>query len=229
MNGLSVVIPSKSVTNLSACVKAVRQHEPDVRIIVVDDGLDHSLIHWGIGTSDPFCVAGVKPFVFARNCNIGITAAGGDDVILLNDDALLETSGGFRAMQEDALVTEYGLISATTNVAGNTFQHRVGTKGTRILGGKTPGNSFPTVAFVCALIPRRTIKLIGWLDERFNAYGWEDNDYCRRIHEAGLSIGVCDGCFVDHSKVKSSFRGGPNIAGDIQKGRQIYLEKWGST
>ena len=33
---------------------------------------------------------GVKPFIFARNCNLGIRAAGSDDVVLLNDDALLE-------------------------------------------------------------------------------------------------------------------------------------------
>lgn len=223
MNGLSVIIPSKNAANLVPCIEAIRRHEPSVRIFVVDDGLpDRSVI-------DAVTIDGVKPFVFARNHNIGIQAAGQDDVVLLNDDALLETPGGFTRMQQDVHDDiELGLISSSTNNAGNPDQLRRPGGSIRVLKRPTPGNSFPTVAFICVLIPRRTLDIIGVLDERFTAYGFEDNDYCRRIKRAGGKIAVHDGCFVDHAKLKSSFRGESRAGGKLEDGRSIYMAKWGS-
>lgn len=248
MNGLSVIIPSKTTSNLIPCLDALAKHEPHLEAIVVDDGLafedtkEHgSQRGWmdnELSTKMVRVIPGVKPFCFARNCNIGIHAAGDDDVVLLNDDALLETPGGFTEMQRLAEKWgDVGLISAATNVAGNPEQYpRTDQEGAlRFLRRRTPGNSFPTVAFVCVLIPRSTINIVGLLDERFGGigldgkpiYGYDDNDYCRRLELAGLRIGVHDGCFVDHSKLKSSFRGEPRAAGAIDEGRRIYMEKWG--
>jgi len=231
-NGLSVIILSKTASNLIPCVEAVRKNEPAARITVIDDGVDWSATPWPDdgGENLPFeALMGESPFVFARNHNIGIQAAGDDDVVLLNDDALLETPNGFSAMRYAAEShPNIGLISASTNLAGNPEQHRRRDIGFRVLERNTLGNSFPTVAFICVLIPRRTINLVGLLDERFTAYGFEDNDYCRRVMLAGLQIAVHDGCFVDHSKLKSSFRGAPAAGGKLEDGRAIYLDKWGS-
>ena len=84
--GLSVIIPSKNPVNLAACITAIRAAGETCRIIVVDDGLP--AYNHGIGADT---VLGHKPFVYSRNINLGIYAAGTDDVILLNDDALLKT------------------------------------------------------------------------------------------------------------------------------------------
>jgi glycosyltransferase involved in cell wall biosynthesis len=223
---LSVIIPSKTRSNVLPCIAAIRAAGVTCRVIVIDDGIEFGeecgekyaalpVTAW------PFQVErGVKPFIFARNVNLGIRSAGDDDVILLNDDALLETPGGFTAMQRAAEEhPEYGVISATTNLAGNPDQRPRGV-GLRDAGAKC-------VAFVCVLIPRRTIERVGLLDERFIAYGWEDNDYCRRVREAGLKVGIFDGCYVDHGSLKSTFRGDPRAAGDIHPGARIYQEKWG--
>ena len=40
---LSVIIPSRMASNLIPCVAAVRRHEPEVRIVIVDDSPDLSL------------------------------------------------------------------------------------------------------------------------------------------------------------------------------------------
>jgi GT2 family glycosyltransferase len=215
--GLSVIIPSKSASNLIPCLGAIHANDPRAwsRVIVMDDGtgLSQDELFPAISQACP------KPFIFARNCNLGIVAAGDDDVILLNDDALLHTPGGFTSMQRAAQEhPEFGVISATTNVAGNPeqFPRRVGL---REVSGP--------VAFICVLIPRRTIELVGLLDERFTAYGWEDNDYCRRVRMAGLKVGVFDGCYVDHGSLASTFRGAPHAAGDISQGATIYQQKWG--
>ena len=87
----SIIIPSRNATNLVACVKAVRAAGETASIIVVDDGVDWNQCDFDRVYPQFHIVSGQKPFVFARNCNIGIRAAGEDDV-----DAVLgaESDGG---------------------------------------------------------------------------------------------------------------------------------------
>lgn len=218
---LSVIIPSKTVSNVVPCIEAVRGHEPHALVIVVDDGLDLSAVeHCWLCDMDPTLrVPGEKPFIFARNVNLGIATACTDDVIILNDDALLQTSGGFTAMQRVAQEhSEYGIIASICNNVGNRNQwpHGIGLR-------EDPR----MVCFVCVLIPRSTIDLVGLLDESFVHYGCEDDDYCLRVRQAGLKIGIFDGCYVDHGSLQSSFRGAAGDGGDYRPNLEIFKRKWG--
>lgn len=212
----TVVIPSESATNVMACMTAIYEHErPFPNVIVIDDGLED----WS-DRVDVRRIAGVKPFVFARNCNIGIRASGEDDVILLNDDALLKTPGGFTALAAVAAEhPEYGVISAVTNSAGNPGQFR------KNVGLRQEPRM---VCFVCVYIPRTTIERVGLLDERYVDYGMDDDDYCFSCRERGLKIGIFDGCFVDHLSLKSSFRGEAKAGGNFLPNLARFKQKWGT-
>ncbi len=231
---IDVVIPSKNMSNLGPCLEAIGEHEPaaGLHLIIVDDGLEWP--HPSVMYDQKFSiVTGEKPFIFARNINIGMRAARpGAYVVLLNDDALLTSPGGFSTMAEEMTnCPQFGIVSSTTNLAGNPQQWRqTQNVGTRLIRSvkNIQGHSAPVVAFVCVMISPACIEKIGLLDERFNKYGFEDNDYCRRAANAGLDIGVFDDCYVDHGKLTSTFRGAPNKAGDIMPAWQIYLEKWGT-
>ena len=75
-----------------------------------------------------------------------------------------------------------------TEMAVRSALHRAGAAAlTQLLQFPAPRDEPRTVAFVCVLIPRRTIERIGLLDERFCFYGFDDNDYCRRARIAGLA------------------------------------------
>jgi GT2 family glycosyltransferase len=215
---LSVIIPSRTAANLIPCVEALRRHEPEARIVIVDDSPDLSL-HPRPDWMPAVALEGVKPFIFARNCNLGIRATGSDDVILLNDDALLETTGGFRAMQRaSAGNPEYGVIGAVTNITGQPLQrpHGIGLR------------EVPHIAFVCVLIPRRTIDRVGLLDERYCLdYGVEDLDYCEASRRVGLKVGVFDHCYVDHGSLTSSFRGDPSAPRTFAQNKALFDAKWG--
>lgn len=227
MSGLSVIIPSKNIDNLAPCADAIRGAGEACRIVVVDDGLDMTdsrtrrIYDYAAYVPEQVCVVpGIKPFSFPRNINIGIQAAGDDDVVLLNDDALLQTPGGFTAMQKLAEEhPEYGIIGAVTNVTGQPEQQPQGFGLRRV----------PHFAFVCVFIPRRTIDLLGGLDERYCLdYGCDDRDYCEAVTRAGLKVGVFDGCFVDHASLTSTYRGEPHTPKSFARNYALLIEKWGT-
>lgn len=209
----SVVILSANAATLVACVRSVVEHEPALppeRVIVVDDGARTEAephlpaVTW---------ISGQKPFVFARNANLGMQAplAAGHDVILLNDDARPETPGGFSALAEQAGRHEdVGILSAgIRGMVGNPRQ----------LAAPRPADAATdsdtavavriepvTLAFIAVCIPRRTVETLGELDERFSGYGFDDNDYCARALQAGLELGVWGGCVVEHGTLPPTFR-----------------------
>jgi glycosyltransferase involved in cell wall biosynthesis len=216
MNSLSIIIPSKNAANLVPCERAIRAAGETCRIIVVDDGI----AEWPgdvLYTCDR--IPGEKPFNFARNVNRGIDAADTDDVILLNDDALLETRSGFTLLQSACESNrDYGILGSTTDVTGQPLQWRkTGTQA----GMRDVGH----IAFVCVFIPRRTIDRIGMLDERFGRGSYEDRDYCEQVTRAGLKVGVYDRCFVNHSTLTSTFRG-PGGVGYDPGAETKFREKW---
>jgi len=229
VNRISVVIPSRKNENLEPCLAAIVKHDPSVNIIVIDDGLD--LAREGVSAAN-LVIPGVKPFIYARNCNLGIQAAGDDDVILCNDDALLETPGGFTALQRVALEhPECGLMSAATNGGALWQRQHGGAQSTSVRYGH------PMVAFVCVFIPRTTITNLGMLDERFGlkadakvgprGYGCDDDDYCWRVRAANQRLGIYDGCHVDHRSLVSTFRGDPKRPADVLIHEALFLKKWG--
>lgn len=206
-----IVIPSKNPENLLCCVEAIRQHEPELpmnRIIVVNDGARNKQteklgVQW---------VEGAKPFIFARNANLGIKAAN-SDVVLLNDDALLQTTRGFTRLASHRSITAAaveGMVGLVEQKPQDTGQMRAVDK----------------LCFVCILVPKSVQDRIGLLDERFTGYGFEDNDYCYRARSCGLPLFVDDGCIVEHESLRPTFRSDPAWVDKMQKAQHIYQEKW---
>jgi GT2 family glycosyltransferase len=215
-----VVIPSARAANLVPCVRALMAYDPEItpqRIIVVDDGARAEAeselppVTW---------LSGIKPFVFARNANLGLAAAG-SDAVLLNDDAQLITPYGFTLL--GGLLQahpELGICSAAIRgLVGNANQLAVGRTELRL--------EARSLAFVCVYIPRSTFERVGLLDERFVGYGFEDNDYSWRVRAIGLSLGIWDGCAVDHSgDLPSTFRSRSDCQALMRQNEQIFHTKW---
>ncbi len=233
----SVIIPSKTASNLFECLAAVHANASGTHCIVVDDGVDWE----GRAYFNLTMVPGVKPFIFARNVNIGINATREPldvtqfqdaerryvpgpptDVILLNDDALLRTPGGFSLLAKFAEEhPEVGCVAPATNVTGQPLQwprHRT-PEGYRFVD---------TIPYVCVYIPQRTLCMVGLLDERYCLdYGCEDLDHTEAMKRAGLKIAVLYDVYVDHGSLRSSFRGDPRAPKSYQQNYGLFKQKWG--
>jgi GT2 family glycosyltransferase len=217
-----IVILSNQPDNLRGCLESIEKNEPALdlsRIIVVDDGSKEYCEHEFPGIT---WVQGQKPFIFARNANLGIKAAP-MDVILLNDDARLETRYGFSSQ---AYATkdrqELGLSSSAIHgFVGNENQKP---------WSRQPAfrNDSRTLAFISVFIPKDTLDRIGLLDDRFTGYGFEDNDLCLRVRKAALITATYDGCVVEHNSKenKSTYRVKPEISMLLAHNKKIFEEKW---
>lgn len=207
-----VVILSKNPENVTNCIQAIFANEPGLdpkRIIVVDDGLPDNL-----NLRNVRVVKGVKPFIFSRNANLGIRLAN-SDVILLNDDAILETPGGF------------SLLAQRTGLASAAIRGFVGNEEQKPQDDPTSvRQATKTLCFVAIFIPKDVQKRIGLLDERFTEYGFEDNDYCYRASQAGIPLQIVDGCVVEHESSPSTYRSNPAWMDKMAKAQRIYLQKY---
>lgn len=233
----SIIIPSRSLSNLEACMRAIRQNKTRARVIVIwdDPGGEHALDKMA-GSFDPRTElhSGTKPFIFARAINEGIAAAGADDVILLNDDALLITLGGFDLLAYAGRERkEFGVISAVIMGAA-AAPEQVATMSNIAAGRTAPGRSTFAIshhmlAFMAVYIRRDVIEAVGPLDERFTAYGYDDDDYSLRVRKAGYKLGVEYSCVVEHGSLPSTYRGKGRPAGFdmLAKNRKKFIEKWG--
>ena len=248
MNPYSIVICSKNIGNLTKCVDTLREMGETAVVIVVDDGIewDGSSRDW-LNRNNCQRIEGAKPFIFARNVNIGINFAGsrekwnyiigrdaGPDVVLLNDDALLKTYLGFNSLSDACNLFGYGAMCPG-------FTHgSVGTINLVNRGGDEIREEKVMLVFACVYIPRSTIDRVGLLDERFSVnaggpgargYGLEDDDYSLRIRQAGLKLAVYDGVLVDHlpesTGLKSTFRHDPDHPHDVRAHEELFMEKHG--
>jgi glycosyltransferase involved in cell wall biosynthesis len=218
----NVVILSKRPENLRACVRSILENEPipQSKIAVVDDGAG---VECRREFPDLTWLDGKSPFVFARNANHGINSVYGD-VILMNDDARLETKFGFSSLSFAARGRkDVGVLAANVVPGGIVHGRHAALPGVRL--------SKEVVPFVCVYIPRATVARVGHLDERFVGYGWEDNDYCRRIQRSGLAVAYYDACRVLHgdSTNTSTFRSRHDIKTLYATNETLYKEKWAGT
>ena len=225
----TIVIPLRNAENLKACIEAIRASGCEAYIDVIDDTElgDYSIFDVSERDDRVLLSCGKKPFCFSANVNIGIAKAGTEDVIVINDDALLVDPDQLSTLDEMVVYVSnskaFGIVSAA--VIGAVNSHELtpidsGAPTLREIKGKM-------VPFVCVYIPRRTIDRVGLLDERFcGVYGGEDNQYCYRVRQAGLKIGVYDGCVVDHGTLPSTFR--PDGKGrDITETKKRFREIMG--
>lgn len=222
-----VVIPSKNIDNLRPCVEAILEMEqginPDHILVVDDTPTDAPPEIWDWCREHKVRrIAGHKPFIFARNANLGLRKIYQEHnaAILLNDDAILKTRGGFSSLYLASIANgQYGIISAATNVVGNSNQFSRGHEYIR--------REHKTLCFVCVLITRGTWDLVGPLDEAYCLdYGVEDGDYCYRARKAGKRLGVYDRVFVDHGSLTSTYRGKDGHC-SFEKNMRLFEQKHG--
>jgi hypothetical protein len=87
----------------------------------------------------------------------------------------------------------------------------------------------PMIAMFCVAMRRAVWTEIGGLDERFAVGMFEDDDYCRRVRQAGYRIRVARDVYLHHWQ-RASFKliGEAEYRRVFEENRRRYEEKWGA-
>ena len=86
-----------------------------------------------------------------------------------------------------------------------------------------------SVIFFAILIARNVFNQVGFLDESFFPGNFEDDDYCCRLKNARIPIGIIRDCYIHHWGSASFGKIQPRAATVLfRRNRKIFEKKWQS-
>jgi GT2 family glycosyltransferase len=196
-----IVLSWNGMEYLEDCLDAVlTQDHPDFEVIVVDNGsTDGSADFVAEHYPQVRLIRNERNLGFAAGNNVGLRAATGDVLVLLNQDTVVQA--GWLAALTDTLQSdpEIGIAGSKALYPNGSIQHAggyVSIRGEGIHHGyrREANGQFDRmreVDFVTAAalaITRQAFEAIGELDEGFTPAYYEDVDWCYRAREAGCRV-----------------------------------------
>jgi len=84
------------------------------------------------------------------------------------------------------------------------------------------------LGFFCLMMKREVFEKVGFLDENYGVGMFEDDDYCRRVKEAGYELGYTKRVFIHH-KGSASFGNLSSREYETiwEKNKAYFENKWG--
>ncbi len=238
-----IVLTYNNLSFTQACLQSLEAntHYPDWELVLVDNGSSDGTQDFlgGYAANNPRAklVQNDENLGFAAGNNRGLEAAGGEMLVILNNDTYV-TPGWLldltRHLRRDP---HLGLVGPVTNNIGNEAKIDIQyadmqemQNAARAYTSSRAGErlDLPVIAFFCAAMPRAVYETVGGLEERFGLGFFEDDDYCQRVRKAGFQVAVAEDVFIHHH-LSASFEQLDEDSRQalFERNKAIYEEKWG--
>lgn len=238
---LSVVVLAFNQAKMTIrCIKSIlAAGYPLIEIIVVDN----SSIVADQEEIESFCRSINSTYIrnslntsFAQGNNLGIKKATGEYILLLNNDTLL-TKGSLSRIVYHTSKKGVGLVGPVTNNIGNEAKIHINYPDFRQASINSEAHKYTyknwgkslnvqRIAAFCWCFPKQVLKDVGFLDERFIPYYFEDDDYCDRVRNKGYHILIAEDSFVHHELSASINSSNTDKQKIFQKNKELYEKKW---
>lgn len=237
-----VVLTYNNLEFTKACLDSLEAFTgyPNWELIVVDNksGDDTPKFLKGYAASRPNLnvILNDENTGFAAGNNIGLAAAAGEYLIILNNDTFV-TQGWMLDLIRHLKDSNVGLVGPVTNNIGNEAKIDVGYTNMGEMASAayeyTSRHSrqlldVRTLAFFGVAMSRQVYAKVGPLDEDFGRGFFEDDDYCNRVRQAGYRVAVAEDVFVHHHLSASFGELDDSVRKELfEKNKAIYEKKWG--
>ena len=239
-----IVVTYNNLTLSQNCLRSIEQYSDytNLEVIVVDnasiDGTPAYLTEWAAQSNDRRAILNSNNRGFAAANNQGLAVASGEYLVLLNNDTHVTPGWIATLLAHLSRTSTIGMIGPVTNNIGNEARIDIYYNDMnamlQVAGDYTARHAgqltqLRTAAFFCVVIRRAVYEKVGPLDEAFGIGFFEDDDYCRRVEQAGWTIACADDVFVHH-ELSASFNQlkQETRRALFEKNKMIYEEKWGT-
>jgi GT2 family glycosyltransferase/glycosyltransferase involved in cell wall biosynthesis len=213
---------------------------PNAELILVDnqstDGTTEMLAEYARRYRRVRLIARDVNDSFARACNIGLQAATGEFLAILNNDIVVTHGWLSRLIWHLESDPRLGMVGPVTSFAGNeamipTNYRTMAEMHAFALDRRARyphrRTGVPMLALFCVAFRRTLIDEIGLIDERFATGMFEDDDFCRRIQSAGYHLAVAEDVFVHHfGKASFSLLEDDEYRRVWDENQRKFEEKW---
>ena len=238
---LSVIVVTYNNLALNRlCIESVLSSSyPNIELIIVDNNSTDGSVQYLDSIRDPrvLLIKNQSNAGYASANNQGIKKSTGEFIVLLNNDTVCPP------FLLDQLVTHLknnpnlGLVGPVTNAIGNEARIPVSyfnladlAEWSELVWNRSNREltDIDMLAFFCVAFRRETLEQVGYLDEQFGIGMYEDDDYCRRVREAGLDVKLATDTFVHHWHHASFKLLGEELFLDlISTNKDKFENKWG--
>ncbi|HUY10631.1 MAG TPA: glycosyltransferase family 2 protein, partial [Candidatus Dormibacteraeota bacterium] len=216
----------------------LRTREP-YEVIVVDNGSKDETLRYLQSIDDPHVriIYNDTNRGFSAGNNIGIAAASGEFVVILNNDVIVSEDWLDALLDPFARIPVLGISAPrSNNISGHQQipnvryddeNELIAFARERARRYRRRGYFTDRAVGFCLCIPRFLIDEIGGFDERFGVGNFEDDDLCMRTRAAGYKIFICDDAFVHHFGSRSFVANNVDYSATMHDNWKRFAQKWG--
>ena len=243
---VSVIVLTYNNLDLTrACLDSLieRSNYSNLEIIIVDNASSDATPAYleSFPAQHPYMdiqiILNNKNLGFAAGNNVGLSKATGDFLVILNNDTVVTDGWVLTLLRHIQNNPGLGLVGPVTNNIGNEARIPIHYADITLMPAAAlnytlshMGALYPlkNAAFFCVMMPRSVYESCGPISEDYGRGFFEDDDYCRKVDAAGLSIACAEDVFVHHH-LSASF----NKLKDEERqklfneNKAIYEKKWG--
>jgi len=215
-----------------------RTREP-FEIIVVDNGSGPETLAYLRSIDDPHVriIYNATNRGFGAGNNIGLSAANGEFVVVLNNDVLVSDGWLEALLRPYRDMRAVGITAPRSNsVSGHQqipnarYDDEAGMlafASERARRFKGRGYYSDRAVGFCLCMPRLLVDEIGGFDERFAVGNFEDDDLCMRARAAGYKIFICEDAFIHHFGSRSFVANNVDYGATMRANWTYFAAKWG--
>lgn len=215
---------------------------PNYELIVVDnastDGTPAYLTELAAKYPQMRVILNEKNLGFAAGNNVGLRAATGDYLLLLNNDTMVSRGWLSRFLAHFRAHPECGAAGPVSNSIGNKAMVAVQYEDIAGFLDESRARAFDhafafspedkCLAMFCFAFPRAVMDKVGCISEEYGRGMFEDDDYCMAIKKAGLGLSILEDVLIHHF-LSASFNALSTEAKQrlFESNRKVFEAKWG--